>query len=196
MSPRLLVLFGLVAVAVATACSSPGSRSQETVEPRDPVEPAGDSVPAVAEPALPKAALPEAMSAVGESCGDNVNAPIELDGGRVHYCGSDHLIAGVLVPVDFVHDIPPANAEVIQQRINDGGVIRGNSLTVAVEGERLWIHHVTCGMCRRIMGIAFVGDLDRLDDYALSDIQRRLQLPGAPLLRTSADWRDALADTR
>ena len=67
----------------------------------------------------------------------------------------------------------------------------GRSLVVAVEGERLWVRQVTCGMCRRIMGWSFVGDLPKLGEDQLRAIQTRLGLPAsAPTLKTAKDWRD------
>ena len=60
----------------------------------------------------------------------------------------------------------------------------------AAEGERLWVHRVTCGGCKQVMGWAFVGDLPGMKDDQLRDLQKRLEIgDDAPLLATVDDWR-------
>jgi hypothetical protein len=132
------------------------------------------------------AVLPEPLAILGAPC------PAE-DAALGPFCDHAGRVSGVWAMVDTVHGVPPREADVIR----DEPVLQkspGRSLVVALEGERLWFRLVTCGMCRRVMGYAFVGDLPRLSDEQLRAIETRLGLPpSTPPLRTAKEWRDFYA---
>lgn len=129
------------------------------------------------------AALPEPFKSLGQPCPGAGAKPEPL-------CDKAGRVAGVWALVDTVDGVPPPQAEVIRDEPLSPGQ-PGRSLVVAVEGERLWFRQVTCGMCRRIMGWSFVGDLPKLGEDQIRAIQTRLALPtNAPTLRTANDWRD------
>jgi hypothetical protein len=92
--------------------------------------------------------------------------------------------------VDSVPDIPWGRIQLIHEA---SGLDRGGSIKVGHVGERLWIEHVSCGICRRIIGVAIVADLDRLDDPQRRRIQDEAGLPTEPVLQTVDDWRRTLA---
>ncbi|MEZ4227220.1 MAG: hypothetical protein R3B13_40145 [Polyangiaceae bacterium] len=107
-------------------------------------------------------------------------------------CSASGEIVGIWVPVDYVKGVPPA-AEIIREEPRRD-VAPGRSLTVALEGERLWIQAVSCGACRRIMGHAFVGLLPRLTEKQLQSVQQRIGIPETPVLSNADQWRDYYRD--
>jgi len=131
-------------------------------------------------PDLPIVATdPARVAGLGEPC---PTAPARGE----RFCDAQGTVAGAVLPVDGFPGVPPAAATVVRQE--SGGV-----LTVALEGERLWIRRVTCPQCRRVLGWSFGGDLPRMPSEALGALQAKLGLPAEPLLRTAADWREAAA---
>lgn len=165
---------------------------------RDPVVPDGGAPPpatvapsaapartATAPAASATSPLPRAFLSLGQPCRADAT-PSEL-------CGADGRVAGLVAPVDHVLAIPPDVADkLFDTRSEQGGADR--ELTIAVEGDRLWIRAVTCGRCRRIMGWGFVGELSRLSDAQLVSVQKRVGLPDdVGALRTAGAWKRAIA---
>lgn len=135
-------------------------------------------------PSRPLSPVPERFSVLGGPC-----APDRAE--NVAICGGGR-VAAIFSPVDLAVGVPPAAAEVVHE---ESATPFQRSLLIALEGERLWIKMVTCGSCRRVMGWAFVGDLDRMSDEGLAGLAQRLRLPpDTPLLKTSALWRSFLRD--
>jgi hypothetical protein len=164
-----------VSPEAAVAIEPPRSGSVE--EPAPGVEPSRRS------------ALPEPFAVLGALCSEL--PPVATQ--RV-LCDRRGRVAGVRVPVDLVQGVPPASAERIHAE-EQSGIPRGTALVVALEGERLWIRRVTCSMCRRVLGWSFVGDLERLEDADLRELQSTIGLPPSPLLRSREDWRRAYASS-
>jgi hypothetical protein len=131
-------------------------------------------------------ALPGPFALLGGACPDAGPSPREA----TVFCDGSGRVTGVWAMVDTIQGIPPDGAEVISRMQGDGGS-RGRSLVLALEGERLWFSLVTCGICRRILGWSFGGDLPKLTDEQLHVVQSRLGLAADPPLRTAAAWRKA-----
>lgn len=140
---------------------------------------AAGGAPTRRAPAL--AELPRGLHELGDECGYPVAPHV--------YCGDAGVIVGVYAAVDEVHGVPPREATTVRDEPRME-LAPGRSLTIAHEGERLWVQRVTCGACRRVMGWAFVGDLPGMKPEQLRDLQTRLDIGAdAPLLETIADWR-------
>jgi hypothetical protein len=181
---------GLVAVLVALGCAGSGSGKQTeskvtvpSAAPTVSAAPTASAATSSAKPAAKQSVLPDRFAMLGEQCTPDdagAHSMISCNGNRV---------AGVLVPVDTVDGVPPPSAEIIHSSPGDSSPPQ-RQLTVAVEGERLWYRLVTCGICRRVMGWSFVGDLPLLTDEQLRTNQARLGIPpSTPPLRTADDWR-------
>lgn len=184
-------ILGLVLLA---SCSEP----RQVPAPRRPSPEAGPAEPAApdggpaaakavekaapAPPVRPLSPVPERFSALGGPC-----APDRAE--NVAICGGGR-VAAIYAPVDLAVGAPPAAAEVVHE---ESAPPFNRSLLIALEGERIWIRMVTCGSCRRVMGWAFVGDLDKMSDEGLQGLAQRLRLPqDTPLMRTSGEWRSFL----
>lgn len=130
----------------------------------------------------PLSELPAAFAALGGRCPDSSQV---LAGSYV--CDPSGRVIGLWLPVDAAPHELPASAMVLcdQQRPEP---IPKRSLTIALEGDRLWIRYVSCGACARVMGHAFVGLLSQLDTEQLRFAQTRIGLPAEPLLTTAAAW--------
>ena len=113
---------------------------------------------------------------------------------------------------DYVHR--PASARVLVHEPRTALPDRGSELTIWTHGPWLGIEQVTCGSCRRVMGVAFLGVPAWLDDDQRLTLQRRLayasqpdaaaekEVPGAPFeglqrgpLRSAREWEGALTGT-
>ncbi|MBI3203481.1 MAG: hypothetical protein HYZ29_18225 [Myxococcales bacterium] len=134
--------------------------------------------------AAPAAVLPFAFTSLGGPC------PKPAKSSRTVLCNASGRVTGIWAPVDTVDGTPPAGAQVIRDEPRRD-FAPGRSLTVALEGERIWVRLVSCGACRRVMGWAFVGDLSLLSDEQLDSLQERVGLPASPRLGTAAAWRAA-----
>jgi len=106
------------------------------------------------------------------------------------FCDGEGRIAGAVYPVDVLTGVPPPSAEIVFEAKDPSGA-PGQSLTVAVEGERLWIRRVTCGRCRRVLGWSLVADLPRTGAEDLRQLQVKLGLASLPPLRDARAWRKA-----
>ncbi len=173
-----------ILLSTGLGCSSTSARQPEPT----PAEPAAsaftDSTAEQEAPApkpIPYAELPRGLHVLGEECGYPVAPHV--------YCGEAGVIVGVYAPVDKVRGVPPPEASTVREEPRME-LAPGASLTIAAEGERLWVHRVTCGGCKQVMGWAFVGDLPGMKDDQLRDLQKRLEIgEDAPLLSTVEDWR-------
>ncbi|MBI5547152.1 MAG: hypothetical protein HY901_25000 [Deltaproteobacteria bacterium] len=132
---------------------------------------------------------PVGRSGLGQPCPGGADSGLDRTYLAV-FCDESGRISGVVMPVDVLHGVPPPRAEVLHEH-PDPRDVPGQSLTVAVEGERLWIRRVTCGRCRRVMGWSMVGDLPRMRAEDLVQVQARLGLPAEPVLRDARAWREA-----
>jgi hypothetical protein len=117
---------------------------------------------------------------------DLPECPAERGGALIHYCTEDDKLVGSWVPVDTLK-IPDDveirfNAEGPDQRTQ-------TSLMIATRGEALYIRHVTCGGCRRVIGQGFFGYPSRMDASQLRAMQAQLGLgDDAPLLDSAEAW--------
>ncbi len=189
----LLFLFGAVPLS-SVAC--PGKRAtQDVSRPVDVNVPVTDAqtppAPQTDASAQARAStpLPEPFRALGQRC-DAADTSVR---GATVMCSAKGRVVGVWVPVDSVSGVPPAGAEIVRSEPRQA-LAPGRSLVVGLEGERLWIQLVSCGACRRVMGVSFVGDLTQLSDEQLRVVQDRVGLPAAPVLVRAADWRKAYKD--
>lgn len=175
-----------VTLLFALALSACPSRPREDVKPSPTasVPPVPASAPSPKPSAKPAPSpLPERFGGLGGPCP-------EKNDHELTFC-HDGRVTGIWAMVDTVHGVPPAGAEIIREEPRRE-FAPGRSLTVALEGDRLWIKLISCGACRRVMGWSFVGDLSKLSDKQLSVAQARIGLPETlPPLRTPKAWRDA-----
>ena len=160
------------AVNVGAGTSSDSGQAEakdpEQTPALDPEEP--DAKPARATPSNDEAAeLPDCPGADDET-----------------YCTEDNKLAGQWVPVDMLRI--PADAEQLFHAPHPD-VDRQPSLTIAVNGETLYLHQVSCGACARVIGQGFRGELSALSEAQLAAVQARLGLPAdtAPL-RSAEMW--------
>lgn len=157
-------LLPTILLACLAGCSSAQPRPETSADTSDDF----DAPPA-----------PAVRAQLGEAC------PTEPPPRRaLRFCDDQGRISGVLLPVDALLGVPPATATIARQE---------PWLTLALEGDRLWIRRVTCAKCRRVLGFSFGGDLPRMRDDELREVQARLGLPADPVLRTADAWREAAA---
>lgn len=127
------------------------------------------------------------LDALGRSCADVDAEP----GDHLRwYCDDRGRVAGVRVPVDTLFVDPRETREL--HTWEDAYQPPRRSLTVRVQGDVLFVNYVTCGICRRVLGQAYLLRLDRLADADLAQLQSELGLPPAPLLRRAMAWKPAL----
>lgn len=178
------LLLGLAACAPRVPAQAP---TQPTTEPATPptAEETGDEIEIPAATELTR--LPERFAGLGQACESIKDQDVEAQ------CDDTGTAVGLWAPVDTVYGVPPEEAELVHDKQPEPEP-PGVGLTVGLEGGRLWIRHVTCARCRRVMGWAYVGELPELTDLHLREIQARLGLPSDPVLRTPDDWRAAFAD--
>ena len=112
--------------------------------------------------------------------------------GTNDYCTEDAKLAGSWVPVDTL-DVPDTVTILFNAEGPDAS--RQTSLMIAVQGEQLFIRHVTCGACRRVLGQGFSGWLPHLSEVQLRELQTRLGLGTDTPLRDSAEtWTSFCGD--
>lgn len=112
-----------------------------------------------------------------------------------HYCTEDGKLAGEWVPVDTLRI--PDDAEVIFH--DPGTSTEGNTeLTLAIRGEdELYIRHVTCGQCRRVIGQGFSGHLAAMSPEQIRELETQLGLAeDMPVLETTETWKSFAGDPR
>ena len=100
------------------------------------------------------------------------------------YCDDGRSVAGIWLRSPM--DASPPEARLLAWEVSATGD-RGNRpgqlvRKVALEGDRLWIYTVGCGMCRVIRATLFVGDLTRLSEQQLREVQEAAGLPAWPPL--------------
>jgi len=129
--------------------------------------------------------LPTPFEAFGGPC------PADVDPGQTSFmCDAEGRVAGMAVPVDHAHDVPPASAEeIFTMHTEPAPGEHQRNVKIALEGERIWVRYVTCTQCRRVLGWAFVGDLQRLTKAHRRRLQRALSIPVFDEPVTAADWR-------
>lgn len=131
------------------------------VAPVQPDDSSSKAAPVVVEepgpPPVADAALPE--------------CPPDADADT--YCTPSGELAGRWVMVDRLR--VPASAETIFEAQHPE-ITEQPSLRVAIDGDTLYIAHVTCGACRRVMGNGFSGDPAALDPEQRRAIQDKLGL--------------------
>jgi hypothetical protein len=101
------------------------------------------------------------------------------------YCDAHKQLVGSWMPVD--HAKVPDDVEMIFEA--EGGNTDQSRLWIGISGNTLYIRHVTCGACRRVMGLGFIGHLDHMTSDQQRAVQKQLGLPdSAPLLETTEAW--------
>jgi hypothetical protein len=116
---------------------------------------------------------------------ERLDCPADADADT--YCTQDGKLAGRWVPVDTLR--PPAGAQpIFEATLPD--LEKQPSLVISLVGATLYIKHVSCGSCRRVIGQGFSGELDTLSDEQLRALQSKLGLAGdSPLLDSPESWR-------
>ncbi len=134
--------------------------------------------------------LPQSFAALGTPCGGPETGDVVE---RQLVCAKDGRVAGVYQPADFLHQSPPDSAEILVESRTPPNLpaSRGESLMVALDGQRLWIRKITCSACRRIIGTAFIGELPMMESDDLLKLQRLLSLPADIPLTSPDHWRAA-----
>lgn len=113
------------------------------------------------------------------------------------YCTEDGKLAGEWMPVDMLR--VPEDAQVIFEASEGptAGGSRQPSLTIAVDGEMIYLRHVTCGACRRELGDGFRGQLSAMTAEQTQAMQAKLGLDASmPVLDTAEKWENFASDAR
>jgi hypothetical protein len=171
---------------------------QVKVNEGDASEPKPDADPSAASDGGGEGAVAEPES----EGADPVRAPVassELpacpaDAGADAYCTEDGKLAGRWVPVDTLK--VPEDAELVFDAAHpdDEGQ---PSLSVAIHGETLYLRHVTCGSCRRVIGQGFSGAVARMTEDQRAAMQAKLGLAAElPVLADIEGWRAFASDER
>ncbi len=107
------------------------------------------------------------------------------EGEFTSYCTNDGKLAGRWMPADTLR--VPADVEIVFDAKGPDRPPQAR-LQIATRGDELYIKHVTCGACRRIIGRGFVGYPARMSAEQLREVQGRLGLAAelAPLTDTAA----------
>jgi len=113
------------------------------------------------------------------------------DAGDDSYCTDDGKLAGRWVMADMLRI--PASAELIFEAKH--AEAEGQpSLSVAIDGDELYIKQVTCGSCARVLGQGFRGALSSMSEAQIRAVEDRLGLPeGRDVLTSTAQWREYAA---
>ncbi len=165
---------------LACACVGSGDRSS-TSEPSttktepDPLVIEGEPAPT---PESPGAELPDCPAeAATRTVFENL-------------CTPTGKLAGQWRAVDTLGI--PADAEVIFEWA--GPTSPRPSLTIALRGDELWIGHVSCGDCRRVLGEGFAGHIGQLSKDQMLAVQERLGLgQDVGVLSSPEAWRSFVA---
>lgn len=113
---------------------------------------------------------------------------------RTIYCTESGKVAGGWVIVDSMQ--LPDDATIIFD-VAGPDATRQTRLQIAVRGEELYITHVTCGACRRVLGRGFTAYLTHMREDQLRAMQTQLGLDAAlPVLTDAAAWTTFCADER
>ena len=186
--PRSLLLASLLALA-PLACTVTVN-SGDASPPADDAKPNGEGEAADADAGSDNAEGEGEGEGVGtlEAVPQTGMAACPADPGEDSYCTEDSKLAGQWVMADQVR-IPEGAETVFEASHADDE--RQPSLTIAVEGDELYIKQVTCGSCARILGQGFRGSLSSMSDEQVAAVQARLGLPeDAPKLTSTQRWRD------
>jgi hypothetical protein len=110
----------------------------------------------------------------------------------VTYCNAAGKLVGSWSPVDLVR--VPDEVEILFHAEHPDSKAQ-TSLLVCVHGEQLYIRHVTCGACRRVVGQGFAGVLAQMSAEQLRAMQKQLGLgEDLPALDSVARWREFAGD--
>ncbi|MFO7565613.1 MAG: hypothetical protein R6X02_23420 [Enhygromyxa sp.] len=129
---------------------------------------------------------PNEIQAAPTPAVDLPDCPAEKGNALIHYCSEDGKLAGSWVLVDTLR-VPDEVVIIFNAEGPDQG--RQTSLMIATQGEALYIRHVTCGACRRVLGQGFRGHPSRMSEDQLRQMQAQLGLADdAPLLDSAEKW--------
>lgn len=104
----------------------------------------------------------------------------------VPYCTEANKLAGHWMPVDMLK-IPDGVVVIFNAEGPDSS--KQTSLLIATHGDALYIRHVTCGGCRRVLGQGFVGHPSHMSEAQVRALQTQLGLDkDAPLLDSADQW--------
>ncbi len=134
--------------------------------------------------------LPAGFQALGGPCDPAATAdqPATLAMPGTILCSPTGTVVGVYQMADALHD-PPSTSTVLSEPKT--AEYWSTTSYVALEHNRLLVHKVTCGECRRVMGLSFVGDVTAMTDGQRISVQTYLVgLPDTvPPLRSAEAWR-------
>jgi hypothetical protein len=165
--------------ADADAPKQDGSADSQQADPTDPdaAREDGDDKPARASLAADE--LPD--------------CPAE-NGTFVVYCTKANKLAGRWMAVDAL-EIPDDVEIIFNAEGPDSS--RQSSLLIATRGDELFIKHVTCGSCRRVLGQGFAGHLSHMSEDQILGVQAQLGLgDDVGVLATGTDWASFARDER
>lgn len=186
--PLVALLFALVIPVGCAVSSGGGGQATEQPKPNSGGEGASDSDPGGA------ADTPRDVTAARDAT-DLPDCPAtEGRNAWFTYCNDAGKLVGEWRPVDVIR--PPEDAVVIFSAEGpDTG--RGSRLTLAVRGDELYILHVTCDRCRRVLGQGFVGRPALLSAEQRESVQAQLGVSeDVPNLESVAAWTEFASDER
>jgi hypothetical protein len=120
--------------------------------------------------------------------------PSEQGNALANYCTDDGKLAGSWVPVDTLK-VPDDVVVIFNAQGPDAS--KQTSLLIATRGDELYIKHVTCGACRRVLGRGFMGHLSHMHETQLRELQKQLGLGDElPVLDSAEAWTNFCGDER
>lgn len=147
----------------------------------------------VADPAEPDPANDDDDSKPNRVAPPTSELPDCPSGGSLpSYCTDEGKLAGQWILVDTLKI--PDDVEIIFNAEN-ADASNQTSLLIAIRGEELYIKHVTCGACRRVLGQAFTGQLAHMSETQVRGMQTQLGLADdTPLLASADAWQSFCID--
>lgn len=120
--------------------------------------------------------------------------PAEAPEGGANYCTEDGKLAAFSGPVDRVK-VPESAEKLFYQEGTD--TERKTYLAISAVGETLYIRHVTCENCRRVLGKGYTAHLDHMSEEQVKALQAELGLDAEmAALTTAAAWKDFASNER
>lgn len=164
------------------ACTTSNSKV-DADEPKPNTTVSADSSDTDPAPTAPD---PNEIQASPSPAVDLPDCPTERGDALANYCTDDGKLAGSWVLVDTLQ-IPDDVVIIFNAEGPDQS--KQTSLMIATHGEALYIRHVTCGACRRLLGQGFSGYPARMSEAQLRAMQTQLGLAeDTPLLDSAEAW--------
>ncbi|HVI03465.1 MAG TPA: hypothetical protein VM869_32450 [Enhygromyxa sp.] len=184
--------------SLSIACTTTTTKGDaDTPKPNTDAAPSGEPEPdwSDTDPGEPEPDPNEQSPVARAMPADQLPAcPSEQGNALANYCTQAGKLAGSWVPVDTLK-VPDDVVIIFNAEGPDAS--KQTRLLIATRGDELYIEHVTCGACRRVLGQGFMGHVSHLSEDQRRELQTRLGLDGAmPVLDSTEAWASFCADER